>query len=136
MESKLVVIVEFSDNNLSAYVRDIDGIAVTGKNIKEIKESIKEAIDLYIEASKEMELELPDVLKCEYRLVYKYDLCSFLNAYSSVLGKAALENLTGINQKQLWHYASGKRKPSKQTLEKVANSIHEFAKELSESQFA
>lgn len=136
MENKLVVIVEFAEGNLAAYFKDIDGIAITGNNIREIKISAKEAIELYIEASKEMELELPDVLKCEYRLVYKYDLCSFLNAYSSVLGKAALENLTGINQKQLWHYASGKRKPSKQTIDKVANSIHEFAKELSESQFA
>lgn len=27
METKLVVIVEFSDNNLSAYVRDIDKVA-------------------------------------------------------------------------------------------------------------
>lgn len=136
MENKLVVIVEFADGNLAAYFKDIDGIAITGNNIREIKISAKEAIELYIETSKEMNLEIPNVLKDDFQLVYKYDLCSFLNAYSKVLGKAALENITGINQKQLWHYASGKRKPSKQTLDKVANSIHDFAKELSESQFA
>lgn len=136
MENKLVVIVEFAEGNLAAYFKDIDGIAITGNNIREIKISAKEAIELYIETSKEMNLEIPNVLKDDFQLVYKYDLCSFLNAYSKVLGKAALENITGINQKQLWHYASGKRKPSKQTLEKVANSIHDFAKELSESQFA
>lgn len=136
MENKLVVIVEFAEGNLAAYFKDIDGIAITGNNIREIKISAKEAIELYIETSKEMNLEIPNVLKDDFQLVYKYDLCSFLNAYSKVLGKAALENITGINQKQLWHYASGKRKPSKQTIDKVANSIHDFAKELSESQFA
>ena len=113
MDTKLIIVVEFADNNLSAYVKDIDGIAVTGKNIKEIKNSTKEAINLYIETSKEMNLEIPDILKRDFQLVYKYDLCTFLNAYSSILGKSALENLTGINQKQLWHYASGKRKPSR-----------------------
>lgn len=74
---KLIIVVESADNNLSAYVKDIYGIAVTGKNIREIKKSIKEAINLYIETSKEMNLEIPDILKGDFQLVYKYDLCSF-----------------------------------------------------------
>lgn len=135
MERKLAVIVEFADNNLSAYVKDVDGITVTGKDLKEIKNSTKEAVSLYVETCKEMGIEIPDVLKGDYELIFKYDLCSFLNAYAPVFGKSALESLTGINQKQLWHYASGKRKPSQQTIEKIANSIHEFALELSNVQF-
>lgn len=133
---KVVVIVEFAENNLAAYVKDVAGIAVTGENLKEIKESAKEAIELYVDACKEMDVKIPDLLKGKYELVYKYDLCSFLNAYAPVFGKSALESLTGINQKQLWHYASGKRKPSPQTVEKIANAIHKFALELCNVQFA
>ena len=109
---KVVVIVEFAENNLAAYVKDVDGIAVTGKDLKEIKASAKEAIALYVDTCKEMSIKIPDLLKGKYELVYKYDLCSFLNAYAPVFGKSALESLTGINQKQLWHYASGKNQQS------------------------
>jgi len=41
----------------------------------------------------------------------QYDVSSFLNYYSGILSKSGLEKITGINQKQLWHYSSGKRKP-------------------------
>ncbi|MCQ2199112.1 MAG: type II toxin-antitoxin system HicB family antitoxin [Paludibacteraceae bacterium] len=132
---KVTVMIEYADNNLSAYVCDVDGITATGKDEKKVKESVKEAIELYVETCNEMELEIPDILKGEYEIEYEYDLCSFLNAYSKVLSKSALESLTGVNQKQLWHYASGKRKPSKQTLEKVADSIHAFAEELCKVRF-
>lgn len=52
-----------------------------------------------------------------------------------MLSKSGLEAITGINQKQLWHYASGRSKPRKETIEKVAINIHQFAEELTKISF-
>lgn len=133
---KVTVIVETTDKNLSAYIEGIDGIIAVGHTLEELKESMKESIVLYLETAKEYNLEIPEALSGEYELVYKYDLCSFLNAYSEILSKPGLEILTGINQKQLWHYASGLAKPRPTTIKKVASSIRLFAKDLQNIQFA
>jgi len=65
----------------------------------------------------------------------QYDMSSFLNYYSGILSKAGLEKITGINQKQLWHYSSGKRKPKKQTTIQIQNGLHRFADNLREISF-
>ena len=65
----------------------------------------------------------------------QYDMPSFLNYYSGILSKSGLEKITGINQKQLWHYSSGKRKPKRQTTLQIQNGLHRFAENLSQIQF-
>ena len=49
---------------------------------------------------------------------FKFDVASFLEHYSKILSLAGLERLTGINQGQLSHYVTGRRKPSHKTVEK------------------
>ncbi|MDR1403934.1 MAG: hypothetical protein LBJ60_09610 [Tannerellaceae bacterium] len=41
-----------------------------------------------------------------------------------------MENLTGINQKQLWQYANGYKVPRKETAEKIENGLKRFAQRL------
>lgn len=135
MQDTLTVMVEFGDHNLSAFVKEVDGIFVTAEKIAKLKASVAESIDLYIETCNEIGTELPEVLKHDFHLVYKFDLSSFLNAYASILSKSGLEVITGINQKQLWHYANGNSKPRKQTIEKVSESIRNFGKELAGIEF-
>lgn len=135
MQDTLTVIVEFGDHNLSAFVKEVDGIFVTAEKIAKLKASVAESIDLYIETCKEIGTELPEVLKHDFHLVYKFDLSSFINAYAGILSKSGLEVITGINQKQLWHYANGNSKPRKQTIEKVSESIRNFGKELAGIEF-
>ena len=42
-----------------------------------------------------------------------------------------LSTITGINERQLWHYAAGVDKPRKQQLEKIQKGIQSLTKELS-----
>jgi transcriptional regulator with XRE-family HTH domain len=51
------------------------------------------------------------------------------------LSLAGLERITGVAQGQLSHYLTGRRNPSKKTVEKIQHSIHEFANELSQVKF-
>ena len=41
-----------------------------------------------------------------------------------------LERLTGINQKQLWHYASRGRKPCKEQIHRIESALHKLGEEL------
>lgn len=66
---------------------------------------------------------------------YKFDVASFLQYYSNILSLAGLERLTGINQGQLSHYVTGRRKPSPKTVEKIEKSLHSFANEIGQIQF-
>jgi hypothetical protein len=65
----------------------------------------------------------------------QYDVSSFLDYFTGILSKSGLEKITGINQKQLWHYSSGNRKPKAQTVYKIQERLHHFGKELQQLQF-
>ena len=121
----LNVTVEHSGENLSAYISGVP-IAVVGDNINEIKESIKEAIEFYLE----VESKPVALLKGEYELTYHFDTQSLLNYYSRIFSFVALQYLTGINQKQLCHYASGLKKPREQQRKKIEFALHNLGSEL------
>lgn len=50
--------------------------------------------------------------------------------YSGVFTKAALSRVTGINERQLWHYAAGVRKPRRAQAKRIEEGIHRLGKEL------
>ena len=75
--------------------------------------------------------EFPDL-----EFIYQYDTASFLEYYSKIISLAGLERLTGVNQGQLSHYLTGKRKPSAKTTQKIQRHLHAFGKELQHLEFA
>lgn len=120
------VIVEYDDKNLSAYIEGAPIITV-GNNIKEIEDNMKEAVELYLEDN-----EAPcEVMSGDFELKFKVDAATFINYYSGVFTKAALSRITGINERQLWHYAAGVHKPRKRQLDKIQKGISTLAEELS-----
>ncbi|MBO5387605.1 MAG: type II toxin-antitoxin system HicB family antitoxin [Lachnospiraceae bacterium] len=126
----LNVIIERTENNYSAYLQEVDGVIAVGKSVAEIKQSLIEAIDVLRESCNELGCELPEELQGEYVLNFKMDVRSVLDFYSNIFTKAALERITGINQKQLWHYASGERKPRPEQAVKLENALHKLGEEL------
>ena len=50
---KYAVVIEQGENNLSAYVPDLPGCITTGKNLREIENNIREAIELHLEGLRE-----------------------------------------------------------------------------------
>lgn len=120
------VIVEHAGKNLSAYIEGAPVITV-GNDIREIERNMKEAVELYLEDN-------PDPCKAlsgEFKLKYRMDAATFINYYSNIFTKAALSRITGINERQLWHYAAGVHKPRKQQLEKIQKGIRDLTVELS-----
>ena len=69
-------------------------------------------------------------MKGKYKLVFRFDTESLLNYYKGVFSNSALERITGINQRQLQHYASGLKKPRTVQLKKIENALHKLGGEL------
>ena len=123
---KVIVVVEHSEKNLSAYIEGAPIITV-GNSLDDIERNINEAIELYLEDN-----ENPcEVLSGEYELEFKIDAATFINYYSNIFTKAALSRITGINERQLWHYAAGVHKPRRTQMEKIQRGIRHLSKELS-----
>ena len=87
---------------------------------------MREAIKLYMEDNPNP----CEQLKGDYELKFRIDTATFINYYSDIFTKAALSRITGINERQLWHYAAGIHKPRKKQAEKIQNGIKSLTKEL------
>lgn len=83
--------------------------------------------------------EIKDMLKDEVpeiKVTFKYDVASFLMDFKDVLSLSGLQEVTGINRKQLQHYCSGLRHPSEATVRKIEQGVHALANRLREVEFA
>ncbi|MBR4572566.1 MAG: antitoxin HicB [Prevotella sp.] len=126
---EVMVTVEYAGDNLSAYVEGAPVIA-TGKNLQDIEQNMQEAINVYLESCKELGIEPSESLQGELTLKFHIDAATFINYYSNIFTKAALSRITGINERQLWHYAAGVHKPRQRQLEKIQNGVFSLSQEL------
>ena len=122
------IIIERSADMFSAYAENVEGIYGEGDTVEKTKQSILDAISIIKE---EFTPEnIPAILKGEYEILYHFDVESLLNYYKGIFTNAALEKITGINQRQLQHYSSGLKKPRQPQLKKIEEGLHRLAAEL------
>jgi predicted RNase H-like HicB family nuclease len=57
---RYAVVFERAENNWAAYVPDLPGCITTGKTLDETKLNIREAIDLHLEAMREVGEPIPE----------------------------------------------------------------------------
>ena len=127
----LTAIIETSETNFGAYLKEVDGVIGIGDTLADVKKSLLESIDIIIEECEEHEeYELPEEFSGDFVIDFKMDVQSFLRVYYGIFTKAGLERLTGINQKQLWHYANGKTVPRRAQVQKIENALHQLGNEL------
>jgi hypothetical protein len=72
----------------------------------------------------------------EVEFDFHYDVASFLSYYSKVLTLSGLERLTGVNQRQLGHYASGHRRPRPAMVQKIEAALHKFSQDIGQVHFS
>lgn len=101
-----------------------------GNDFSKFERYVYESLNFYVKCAREDGEEYPPILDGEYRLVYDFDICGLLNYYQGVLTFAGLQKITGINQKQLAHYAAGRSKPRKQIAETIVSSLINFGNNL------
>ena len=127
---KNVVEIFFANKNFSAHVPLLPGCVSTGSTPDEIKFNILEAIEFHLEGMKEDGDPIPSSFKGKYEIVFKFDTQSLLKYYKNVITGSALEKYSGINQKQLNHYANLHRKPKADQIKKIEAAFHDLGREL------
>lgn len=127
---KIVVTVEVTDNNYAAYMESLPGCVSTGKTFNELKTNMLEAVAGHLEISREFGDEIPEPFNGDYELSFRFDTQSLLQHYRGIFTNAALQRLTGINQRQLQHYASGISRPRPEQEQKIEAALHHLGQEL------
>lgn len=70
-----------------------------------------------------------EFVEAEFEFVY--DVPSFLTYYGELITYKGLSRLTGISAAQLSQYATGYRRPSPKTTQRIQSGLRSFASELS-----
>ncbi len=128
MKKTLKIIIERGEDQYAAYAENIVGVYASGDTVAEAKQNAEQAIELLKKYNKPA--NIPSILKGQYEIVYQLDTQSFFNYYKGIFTNAALERITGINQKQLQHYATGLKKPRVSQSKKIETALHKLGSEL------
>ena len=129
MANEIIMLISASADSFGACSENCPGIWAAGDTVEACKADTVQAIEL-IKNNMPRE-DWPEPLKAgEYTIIWRYDTESFLYYYGSFISLAGMERITGINQKQLWAYMHGRKKPRQAQKEKIINALHRFAREL------
>ena len=128
---KVIVNVAKTQNGYSANIDILPGwILGTSGSFDQFRKELQESIDIFVEWAKEDGDEYPNIFDGEYYFEYKFNVESLLHCYNGILSRAALSRLTGINEKQLGHYACGRPHPRQAQKIKIIKGLHRFGNEL------
>ena len=131
MDNKLVEVTVCKTNTgFSAHIEDVLGVVTTGKTIDDIKKNMYNALKGHLTIMLKDGDHIPKALRGDYDLVFKLDVESLLEYYQGILTQSAIARLTGINSKQLNHYATGKSKPRPKQIRKIESGLHKLGSEL------
>ncbi|MDP3912931.1 MAG: type II toxin-antitoxin system HicB family antitoxin [Bacteroidota bacterium] len=134
---KLIIEIGASPNHFGGFATNVDGVYGAGNTLDECKADILEGLRLLINNREKSQAPVPEwLINGEYEIEYRYDVQSILNYYANVFTKPALERLTGINQKQLHHYATGLKKPREPQRKKIELALHRLGSELLSVRFS
>ena len=127
MKQIKIIIERAKDGTYSAYSEEVAAYGM-GETVEAAKKEALEGLKLYIEHNDPK--DIPPVLKGDYEIVYQMDVQSLLEYYRGIFSNAAFERITGINQKQIQHYASGHRNPRPAMKKKIETALHKLGSEL------
>ena len=102
----------------------------TSGSFEDFKRELHESVNVFVEWAKEDKEEYPGVFDQEYGFEYKFNVESLLYCYNGILSNSAISRLTGINQKQLRHYACGRSRPRHAQKTRIVEALHQLGSEL------
>ena len=111
---KLKVTIEKGPDLFGAWADNVPGIYGEGETVQETKENLLASIELY----KKHNSTVPKELQGEISVEWTFDVQSFLQYYSGIFTKAALERITGAQ------------------VEKIESALHGFLNDISQVHLA
>jgi hypothetical protein len=131
---RLKVIVCKAGNSVSAHIEGIDGFIIARNSVLQLKKDLSDSLKFHIEGLYEEERE--PWMENEYSFEYVFqDIPSLVEAYNGVLNQSSLARISGINTGQMRQYASGVKRPTKRTLQRIEFGLKMYARELQSVSF-
>ena len=129
---KLIAKIGYAEHNYSALVELPDEVVVaTHKTFDGIKAAITESLEFSKEGHLESNEPAPDWVKNGYEIEFKMEISALLQYFDGILTRSALARVTGINERQLGHYATGYRKPRQKQRDKIIEGFHKLGEQFS-----
>lgn len=128
--AKIEITIDRSENNYSAVgtYQDYTFVA-THKTFEGVKgallDSVRQTHEWEVEAGKESDLD-------QLEPVYTLTISALLGSLTNVITQTFLSEVTGINPKQLSHYAQGIRRPRPAQAERIREGIRRIGLQLSQ----
>lgn len=131
---KIEVKIGWSGKNYSciADASALNGIiVVTNKTLEGLKKDFQESLQFHIEGCIQSGDALPEwLVSGNYEPDYILETSALLHSMDGILTRSAIARVSGINERQIGHYASGHRTPRPQQRKKIIEGIHAISREL------
>ena len=131
---KIQVYVQWCDKNFGATLGDnVPGaVVLTAKTYAELQHEVPETLRFHVEGMVEDGDDVPQWLRDgDYEFEYDLaDVTTMLRAFGDDLTLSAISRATGINQRQLSHYANGLKVPRPQQRQRIVDGIHSIGRRL------
>lgn len=128
MQTKIIkVLVSWSGENYNGGIGDpeLGAILVTASTLEEFKKEFEESLTFHLEGLKENGVKLPEYITTgNYSIEYDLEATALLKEAERFTTLAAISRATGINQKQLSHYATGVKQPRPSSRERIIKGLH------------
>jgi len=130
---KIDVTISWSGNNYCAGTGNVNGVViVTHKTLVGVKSAFVDSFKFHIDGSIADGDKLPEyIVDGDYEFDYKMEVSALLHSLDGIITRSAIARVTGINERQLGHYASGLRNPRPEQRYKIITGIHNIGNELS-----
>lgn len=132
-KKKINVEVSWTDDNFCcAWYDETSGcVLVTEKTLEKLKTNFEESLRLHIEGCVADGDTVPEYLvNGRYDIDYVLDSAALLKDAEEYTTMAAISRASGINQKQLSHYANGLKHPRPAQVEKIKAGLHRIGSRL------
>lgn len=132
---KLIVNVSWTGHNFCCGWSDeqAGSVVVTSKTLQKLKEDFEQSLKWHIKGCVEDGDILPEYLiNGDYVLEYVLDAAALLRDAETYTTMAAISRASGINQKQLSHYANGIKTPRPKQRERIIKGLHVIGSHIME----
>ncbi len=126
---KIIVQISWLDN-YGACSDKVPGLAATHKTLEGVKKAYTESLEWHLGAMRADGDEIPEALQGEYELEFELNTQALLHYFEGILTRSALARVTGINERQLGHYATGHRNPRPAQRLKIIEGIRRIGNEF------
>lgn len=131
---KVKVKIDWSDSNFGAVTEceALNGVVVvTAKTYDALMRELSEAIKEHVDGMRQDGEPVPGWLsQGDYEYDIELGMAALLRKCEQFTSLAAIARVSGINQQQLSHYASGIRTPREAQRRRIVDGIHRIGQEF------